>query len=80
MREWPMGIKSSELVNQITVKIGFQLDMRSFGCSSLLEFLRKFIMPTMDVEIITTSPYDSSNYLIRSKEFLRHYGQQQEFH
>ena len=56
MREVPMGIKSNELPLIISSKIGNEFEYKNFGCHSLLEFLKKFVMPTMDIEIISSGP------------------------
>jgi hypothetical protein len=71
MREQPMGIKSDELPNQLTNKIGSEFNYKNFGCHSLLEFLKKFVIPTMDIEIISSGgPSESENFTIRSKQFF----------
>lgn len=54
MRETPMGIKSDQLAPAISQKIGFEFNQKNFGCFSLLEFLKKFVIPTMDIEIISS--------------------------
>lgn len=56
MREVPMGIKSDELPGILSNKIGFEFNYKNFACHSLLEFLKKFVMPTMDIDIISSSP------------------------
>lgn len=56
MRECPMGIKSDELPILLSQRIGYEFNYRNFSCSSLYEFLKKFVIPTMDIEIISTGP------------------------
>lgn len=56
MREVPTGIKSDELPSILSNKIGGEFIYKNFGCHSLLEFLKKFVMPTMDIEIISSGP------------------------
>lgn len=56
MREVPMGIRSDELPSILSNKIGGDFIYKNFGCYSLLEFLKKFVMPTMDIEIISSGP------------------------
>lgn len=56
MREFPMGIKSDELPSILQSKINCSFNYKNYGCHSLLEFLKKFVMPTMDIEIISSSP------------------------
>lgn len=56
MREVPLGIKSDELPLILSQKLGTQFNFKNYGCHSLLEFLKKFVMPTMDIEIIASGP------------------------
>lgn len=56
MREVPLGIKSDELPLILSQKLGTQFNFKNYGCHSLLEFLKKFVIPTMDIEIITSGP------------------------
>jgi len=70
LRERPWGIQASELAPAISAKTGVEFDFRHFGCDSLLEFLKKFVIPSIDIEIIYNSPLDQ-NFLIRSPEFVK---------
>lgn len=56
MREFPLGLKSDELPNILSNKLGTQFSFKTYGCYSLLEFLKKFVIPTMDIEILSSSP------------------------
>lgn len=56
MREYPIGIKSYELPTILSNKIGQSFSFKDYGCHSLLEFLKKYVIPTMDIEIISSSP------------------------
>jgi hypothetical protein len=69
LRECPMGIKSDELPALLTHKIGSEFNYKNYGCHSLIEFLKKFVIPTMDIEIISNgSPNnETDNFTIRSK-------------
>ena len=67
MREVPLGIRSDELPKVISAKIGQELDFKTFGCHSLLEFIKKFVIPTIDIEIITSGPCETDGFIIRSK-------------
>lgn len=73
MREVPTGIKSTELPQILSTKIGSEFTFKNFGCHSLLEFLKKFVMPTMDIEIISSGPQESDYFTIRSKQFFMNY-------
>lgn len=54
MRECPMGIKSDELPIALSQRVGYEFNYKNFGCYTLLEFLKKFVIPTMDIEIISS--------------------------
>lgn len=73
MREFPIGIKSDELPTILSNKLGSAFSYKNYGCHSLLEFLKKFVIPTMDIEIISSSPQENDAYLIRSKQFFMNY-------
>jgi hypothetical protein len=70
MREKPAGVKSDEVASLLTSKIGFEFNFKDFGCYSLLEFLKKFIMPTLDIEIVSSTSNEDDTFLIRSKQFF----------
>lgn len=73
MREFPMGIKSDELSIILSEKINCEFNYKNYGCHSLLEFLKKFVMPTMEIEIISSSPQENDSFTIRSKQFFMNY-------
>lgn len=73
MREIPVGVKSNELPSLLSTRLGYEFDFKNFGCHSLLEFLKKFIIPAMNLEIITHNPVDNDSFIIRSKEFFMNY-------
>jgi hypothetical protein len=70
MREHPLGVNSDLVAKYLTNKINFEFNFKNFGCYSLLEFLKKFIMPTIDIEIITNNTSENEVFMIRSKQFL----------
>jgi len=39
----------------------------------MFEFLKKFIMQTIDIEIITSDPIQSDDFTLRSKEFFKNF-------
>lgn len=76
LREKPTGVKSDEIAQFLTQKIGFVFNFKDFGCYSLLEFLKKFIMPGLDIEIVSCTSNEDETFLIRSKQFfLNNYNQ-----
>ncbi len=73
IREQPFGVKSSELSELIQNKTGKQFSFKEFGCHSMFEFLKKFIMQTIDLEIIASDPMHQDDFILRNKEFYKHY-------
>lgn len=53
--------------NILTYKVGFDFNFKEFGCHSLLEFLKKFIMPTIDIEILSNTTNENDVFIIRPK-------------
>ena len=62
-----MGIKSDELPRILSSKLDMDFEYKNFGCHSLLEFIKKFVIPTMEIEIITSSPQENDSFIVRSK-------------
>lgn len=74
MREFPMGIKSDELPKILSAKLGSEFNYKNYGCHSLLEFIKKFVLPTMEIDIVVTSgPQDNESFIIRSKQFFMNF-------
>jgi len=67
MRERPLGYFSSEISFYLSQKIGFQFNYKDFACHSLLEFLKKYIMPAVEIEIVSNTSNENEVFLIRSK-------------
>lgn len=81
LKEFPFGIESIDFENKLSQRLGYKFEVKQHGCDSVLEFLRKVIMPTIDIEILNTNPYDNSKFVLRSKHYLTHYyGQHYEGH
>lgn len=69
-----MGVKSDMIEREISGRTGKEFNVKLYGCQSLLEFLRKFVIPTIDIEILYNGDSDrEDNYIIRSKQFFMHY-------
>jgi hypothetical protein len=73
MRECPVGYDSDKLPEVLAKKLGKEFSYKNYGCNSLLEFLKKYIMPTMDIEIIYSDVTHTDVYLIRSRQFFMSY-------
>ena len=68
-----MGIRSDELPKILSTKIGQEFNFKNFGCHSLLEFIKKFVLPTMEIDIITSGSEENESFIIRSKQFFMNY-------
>ena len=73
LQEFPPGVDSTKLPLLIYMRLGFSLDWFVFGCSTLLEFLQKYITPYYELEFIAINPYDSNHFVLRHKEAYRRY-------
>lgn len=68
-REYPMGIKSDLIEKEISRIIGQDFNIKHYGCQSVLEFLKKFVMPTIEIEVLYSGDADrEENFIIRSKQ------------
>ncbi len=47
--------------------MGQPFEIRDFGCHSILEFLKKFVIPTIEIDIVNTKP---DAFTIRSKQIF----------
>ena len=54
MREVPLGIRSDELPKILSQRLGHEFDFKNYGCHSLLEFIKKFVLPTMEIDILAS--------------------------
>ena len=69
-----MGLKSDLIEREVGNRIGSDFNIKLFGCSSLLEFLKKFVMPTIDIEILYSGDsHREDSFVIRSKQFFMQY-------
>lgn len=53
LRENYMGIRSEDVCKAISIKLGKEFNFRKYGCQTLYEFLKKFVIPEMELEIIS---------------------------
>ncbi len=73
LQEFPPGIDSTKLPLLLYMRLGLPFDWFVFGCSTLLEFLQKYISPYYELEFIAINPYDSNHFVLRHKEAYRNY-------
>ena len=73
MREMPFGIESDKLPEIVTARLGQEFNVKDYGCHSLLEFLKKFVIPNYEIEIIYVSKQEVGKFIIRNRQFYRNY-------
>ena len=67
LQEYPLGIDNTKLPLLIYMRTGIELNWYFTGCTTLLEFLQKYVMSYCDLEFIPINPYDPNRFLIRQK-------------
>lgn len=73
MREYPMGVESDKIPIYLGKKMNKEFNYKNYGCNSLLEFMKKYVNPTMDIEIIYNDVNHNDVYLLRSREVFMSY-------
>ena len=73
LHEFPYQIDSTKLLSTIYTHSGICLDLAMFNCSSLLEFMQKYISSYLKIELIQMNPYDFEHFIIRSKDIYAAY-------
>lgn len=80
LQEYPLGIDCTKIPLLIYMKAGIEFNFYHFGCSSLSEFLQKYVMPYYELEFISINPYDPTCFLVRLKsnaQMANYYNMQQ---
>ena len=67
LNEFP-GIESTKLPLILYTRLNITFDWFAFGCSTLLEFLRKYVSPYYELEFVPVNPYDSDHFVLFLKE------------
>eukprot|EP00347_Sterkiella_histriomuscorum_P015661 403356177 len=73
LMENPYGIESTVLINLVSKHIGVTFDFKEYGCHSLYEFIKKFVMPTIDLQITNNKP---DIFTIRSNKVMEDHNNQ----
>lgn len=74
LQDFPAGVDSSKLAMTLYSRLGVPLDLSLFGCSTLLEFLHKYVATLVPLEFLALNPYDSSHFIVRRKDIYVNYG------
>eukprot|EP00826_Nyctotherus_ovalis_P041933 TRINITY_DN4273_c0_g5_i3.p1 TRINITY_DN4273_c0_g5~~TRINITY_DN4273_c0_g5_i3.p1 ORF type:complete len:598 (+),score=145.78 TRINITY_DN4273_c0_g5_i3:692-2485(+) len=67
LQEYPLGIDCTKIPLLIYMKAGIEFNFYHFGCSSLSEFLQKYVISYYELEFISINPYDPTCFLVRLK-------------
>lgn len=73
LQEFPAGLDSIKLPTLIYTRLGLSLDWSFFGCSSLFEFLLKYVAQHFPLEFLPINPYDDTLFIVRNKETYLNY-------
>lgn len=68
-----MGVESDKVPVYLGKKMNKEFNFKNYGCNSLLEFMKKYVNPTMDIEIIYNDVNHNDVYLLRSREVFMSY-------
>jgi hypothetical protein len=71
MRETHFGIKSDKLPEIVTVRLGQEFNVKDYGCHFLLEFLKKFVTPNYEIEIIYVSKQEVDKFIRNRQTVLQ---------
>lgn len=71
LREFQPGIDSTKLPLLLYTRLGISFDWYVFGCSTLCQFLQKYVSPYFEIEIIPINTYDADHFVLRLKETAR---------
>ena len=67
LHEFQPGIDSTKLPLLIYMRLGINLDWFAFGCSTLFQFLQKYVSPYYELEFIPINTYDTDHFVLRLK-------------
>ena len=69
LRNHTNGIKSTEINKLMSEKLGFPFSHVDLNCNSELEFIKKFILPRTEIDILTSCAFENEQYFtIRAKK------------
>ena len=73
LHQFPTGVYSLKLPFLISMKTMHHFDIKQFGCSTIRDFLSKYIKRRVIYELIQLNPYEADYFLIRSPEAFMNY-------
>ena len=68
MKEFPNGVALNDLQDKLSHKMQKHVDFCQLGFSCALQFVQKFIQPTVDIEILKVSALDQNSYIVRPRQ------------
>lgn len=68
MKVYPQGIKSFELNRLISGKIGSSFSHKDLNCNSELEFIKKYIQPAFEIELLYVDNCFGAAYAYEKKK------------
>lgn len=73
LREFKPGIDSTKIRLLLYTRLGINFDWYIFGCSTLYQFLQKYVSPYYELEFIPINTYDTDHFVLRLKDVYRAY-------
>jgi len=73
MKEFPNGVALNDLQDKLSYKMQKPVDFLQLGFSCALEFVQKFIQPTVDIEILKISALDQNSFIVRPRQVVPFY-------
>lgn len=73
MKEFPNGVHLNDLHEKLSHKMQRFVDFNQLGFSCALEFVNKFIQPTVDIEILKINPLDQNSFIVRPRQTIPTY-------
>jgi hypothetical protein len=70
MKEFPNGVYLNDLHEKLSHKMQRYVDFNQLGFSCALEFVNKFIQPTVDIEILKINPFDQNSFIVRPRQTI----------
>lgn len=75
LKQYPLGIESNLIQEKISQIIQSNFELKHYSCHTLYEFINKFLIKTIDIDIIQNKP---DSFILRSKQIYQHVQKQQQ--
>jgi len=73
LQDFPTGVDSAKLSMLLYTHLSVSQDWSLFGCTSLFDFLQKYVATHIPLDFILVNPYDSTQFIVRGKDIYMNY-------